>query len=43
MQHSLSPITTEEAGDDGNCLLALYVQNATRSSGEPVAGVMISV
>jgi hypothetical protein len=43
MQHSLSPITTEEAGDDGNCLLALYVQNATRSCGEPVDSMLIFV
>jgi hypothetical protein len=41
MQHSLSPITTEGTGDDGNSLLDLYVQNATLYSDEPVDGMMI--
>ena len=43
MQHSLSPITAEGAGDDGNSLLELYVHNATRYSDEPVDGMMISL
>jgi hypothetical protein len=43
MQHSLSPITAEGAGDDGNSLLDLYVQNTTRYSDEPVDSMMISV
>lgn len=35
IQHSLSPISTDGAGDDGNSLLGLYVQNAAQYSGEP--------